>query len=198
MSPTNIIDHATNPSSPTGAPRTEETPTPLAAALAYARRGWRVFPVHTPTGDRERPCSCQQPGCDDPGKNPRTKRGCHDATTDEAQIREWWGRWASANIGIATGLESGLWVLDVDGARGEQTLAELESAHGRLPETAEQVTGSGGRHVVFRYTAGLKNRVRFAPGLDVRTDGGYVVAAPSLHVSGRRYAWEVSGDVPLA
>jgi putative DNA primase/helicase len=173
-------------------PGNEATSLRLRAALEYAARGWRVFPVHSPTGRADRPCSCGKLDCTNVGKHPRTARGFKDATTDEAQIREWWTMWPDANIGVATGIASGIWVLDVDGAEGQAALAQFEREHGPLPETVGQVTGSGGRHLLFRYVPGLTNKVKFAPGLDVRTDGGYVVVPPSLHVSGRRYEWEVT------
>src|SRR5690242_4062686 len=69
----------------------------LAAALACARRGWRVFPLHMP---REKDaCSCNKPDCHSVGKHPRTPKGVKDATTDAEQIRCWWSMWPDANIG---------------------------------------------------------------------------------------------------
>jgi hypothetical protein len=71
----------------------------------------------------------------------------------------------------------------------------------KKPETPEQITGGGGRHILFMASGTIKNAARFAPGLDTKTDGGFIVAAPSLHKSGRRYEWELSsmpGEVPLA
>ena len=83
-------------------------------AIKYARRGFPVFPVHTPTGDEGRPCSCNTAQCERVGKHPRTERGVLDATTDETQIDRWWATWPHANIGLATGARSGVIVLDVD------------------------------------------------------------------------------------
>ena len=85
----------------------------LLAALAYARRGWPVFPLHHPINDR---CSCEKPDCGDVGKHPRyhkadLQHGLRDATTDPEQIRRWWTRWPQANIGMVTGAISGLVVL---------------------------------------------------------------------------------------
>jgi hypothetical protein len=145
--------------------------------------------MHTPDPSKPTGCSCNKPGCDKPGKHPRTSHGCHDATTDEETICGWWRHWPDANVGIATGKKSGVWALDVDGEAGAATLAELQRQHGELPETMEQRSGSGGRHLFFGHVPGLTNAVKFAPGLDVRTDGGLIVAAPSVHQSGGRYEW---------
>jgi putative DNA primase/helicase len=173
-------------------------PNPLLdAALGYVRRGWRALPLHWPDPAKPSGCSCRDPECSKPAKHPywvkgTLEHGCNSATTDETLLRDWWRRAPNANCGIATGEASGLWVLDVDVDKGgDETLAALERRHGPLPETVEQITGSGGRHLLFSWVPGLKNDVEFLPGLDVRTDGGLIVAAPSIHVNGRRYALEV-------
>lgn len=162
----------------------------VAAALDYAARGWRVLPLHTP--QRGGRCSCLSDGCTSPGKHPRTMRGVHDATTDEATIRRWWARWPAANVGIATG--GGLVVLDVDPRHGgDASLAELEEAHDWV-RTLTARTGSGGLHL---YLAGdLPARAGMLPGLDLKASGGYVVAPPSLHACGRRYEWVAPEDLP--
>jgi Bifunctional DNA primase/polymerase, N-terminal/AAA domain/Primase C terminal 1 (PriCT-1) len=151
-----------------------------AAALGYARRGWRVFPVA--------------------GKVPRLTAWPRQATTDEATVRRWWRTWPTAGIGIATG--GGLLVLDVDPRHGgDAALTELERQQGSLPDTPRVVTGGGGLHVYFAVDQPIANRAGLAPGIDLRGDGGYVVAPPSLHASGRRYAWELGAgpdDVPLS
>ena len=150
----------------------------LDAALAYAARGWAVLPLN--------------------GKLPAIAkvdggRGVHDATTDEATIRRWWTKDPHANVGVAGGAVSGFWVLDIDGAVGEESLAELQRTHESLPETVEQLTGRG-RHLLFKYNGdAIKNAVAFRPGLDTRSDGGYIVVEPSYHQGARRtYQWEVS------
>jgi hypothetical protein len=111
-----------------------------------------------------------------------------------ATIRDWWRRWPGANVGIATGARSGIVALDVDPrAGGDDSLAELVNRYGPLPETIEALTGGGGQHFLFRHPGGLvKCRTGFMPGLDVKADGGYIVGEPSMHASGRRYAWELS------
>lgn len=141
------------------------------------------------------------------GKTPATPHGCKDATTDPAQIAEWWGGGSSTyNVAIATG--SGLVVLDVDTAHdagkfGDETLADLEQQYGPLPETWTCLTGGGGVHYYFQCDdPALTVGAGFAPGLDYRGAGGYVVAPPSIHpTTGRAYEWEASStptSVPLA
>ena len=174
------------------------------AAEWYAeKKGWQVFPLHTITADG---CSCRNKECDRQGKHPRTEHGLHDASTDIVDIARWWRTWPDANIGIRTGSASGLVVLDVDvkdDRDGAQALETLEEEHGKLPDTVEAITGSGGRHLLFRHPGDreIKNRNDMLPGLDVRADGGYIVAAPSLHLSGRAYEYEASSgprDIEVA
>lgn len=155
----------------------EDTSGTLAAALDYAARGIPVFPVRQ-------------------NKAPYTPRGFKDATCDEAAIREWWRKWPDAGIGIPTGVASGWLVLDIDPRHGgDVSLDRLKSEHGALPQTVESLTGGGGRHLLFRHPGGtIKSTTgALAPGVDVKADGGYIVAPPSLHdETGRRYEWEVS------
>lgn len=150
------------------------------AALDLAARGLPVFPLEAR------------------GKRPLTPTGCKAATLDPAMIAEWWDRWPTANIGIATG--SGLFVFDVDGPEGEAALVELEAKNGKLPETLQVRTGRG-RHVYFRGGPRLKNSAgKLGPKLDTRGEGGYVVAPPSVHESGAVYTFTNPGtpmaDVP--
>jgi hypothetical protein len=146
------------------------------AALAYCRRGWRVFPLH--------------------GKVPLAgSRGFKDASADPERVANWP---AGCNAGIQTG--AGLALLDVDPDRGgDDSLHELEREHGRLPVTVSAETGSGGHHYYFAGRIGCSTD-ELGPGLDTRGDGGYVVAPPSVHPdTGRRYAWDNDPDeVPLA
>jgi putative DNA primase/helicase len=123
--------------------------------------------------------------------------GVRDAMTDEAAIRAWWDQWPDANVGIATGRVSGLIVFDVDPRNGgDDSLARLEAEHGPLPDTVRSETGGGGEHVYFVTPATrIKNHADgklLGQGVDVKADGGFVVAPPSLHVSGDRYLWEAS------
>ena len=172
----------------------------LAAARAYARRGWAVLPLYEP--DREGGCSCRRSGCTSAGKHPRTPNGVHDATTDDDTIRRWWTRWPAANIGVATGERSGVVVLDVDPRHGGAVaLEEREATYGRLPSTPSVSTGGGGYHHVFSLTEDVAASRELAPGLELKANGAYVVAPPSLHSSGRTYRWERDEgphEVPLA
>lgn len=167
------------------------------AALWYAAEGWPVFPCYSTEGPR---CTCGKAGCSSPGKHPLTAHGVKEATTDPETIENWWAQWPNANVAIATGSQSFL-VLDVDGEEGERTLTALEEQLGPLPETVMARTGGGGRHILFQPVPGVKNLVRVAPGLDIRSDGGYIIAPPSTHVSGETYVWDLFSSpqaVPLA
>jgi predicted P-loop ATPase len=164
------------------------------AAVAYATQfGWRVFPLHSVDASG---CTCGSPACTGtkPGKHPRTARGCLDASTDAEQIRAWWTQWPDANIGVATG--NGLVVIDIDPRHGgDESFDELRERLGKLPDTVEALTGSKGRHIYLAVPKGVEVRNSagvIAPGIDVRGENGYVVAAPSSHVSGGTYGWELS------
>jgi hypothetical protein len=104
-------------------------------------------------------------------------------------------------VGLATGEVSGLVVLDIDPKHGgEDSLDNLLVKHGKLPETAEVLTGGDGRHIYFRHPGvELRNSAGVVgPGLDIRGDGGYVVAPGSTHISGKTYDWEASSTPELA
>jgi hypothetical protein len=145
-----------------------------AGALQLAARGCAVFP------------------CQPRGKAPATGRGVLDATTDFQRIDAWWRSAPDLNIGLATGSVSGFFVLDIDDAEGHASLHRLEAEHGELPPTVEVITGRG-RHCYFRLGDGpVRNSTgQIGTGLDIRGDGGYVLAPPSLHPSGATYAWSV-------
>lgn len=155
----------------------------LNTALQYAQRGLAVFPVR------------------EMDKTPLTKNGCKDAIKDADIIRRWWGQLPNANIGMATGQASGLWVLDIDGDEGAESLRALEATYGDLPPTMEVLTGGGGRHLYFSLPKGLEmpnSAGKVGPKIDVRGNGGYVVAPPSVHKSGRKYVWSVDSlDTPV-
>lgn len=158
------------------------------AALWYAEHGWPVVPLHFMKDGR---CSCGRVRCESPGKHPTTKHGPKDASRNEIQLDHWWNRRPEANIGIRTGVNTGIVVIDVDPRHGgDEALAELVREHGELPATVEALTGGGGRHLVFKHPGGtVRNRSNMRPGIDVRGDGGYIVAPPSNHASGGQYRW---------
>ncbi len=153
-------------------------------ALGYAKSyGWAVHPVNIE-------------------KKPITKHGRNDATRDEQTIKELFRN--GAQIGVATGAESGLFVLDVDldekrGINGYETLEYLESMHGPLPLTPHQRTGRGGMQYLFNHFEGARNTTsEIGAGIDTRGKGGYIVVAPSRNTNGP-YTWVVSpNDAPLA
>ena len=155
---------------------------PLEGALAHAARGRPIFPC----------------GAD---KRPLTPHGFKDATTEQAQIQEWWGRWPTALIGMPTGAPSRVFVLDIDidpasGKDGEASLAALMNERPPLPDTVESLTPRGGRHLFFRHPGGTVpcSASKIGPDLDIRGDGGYVVLPPSCLPDGRAYHWEGSSD----
>lgn len=162
----------------------------LSVAKEYAARGWLVFPIHGIGEDGQ--CTCGRLACTDAGKHPVTRNGLKDATKDEARIEELFANLANCNIGVVTGKVSGITVIDIDvgaGKGGAETWSALIEGHGE-PDTLMAKTGSGGMHIYFKYNSALKTGSnRLGKGIDVRCDGGYVVAAPSAHRSGGVYAW---------
>ena len=170
----------------------------LDEALRYAAAGIPVFPLHWVKQDGN--CSCRQGAlCQAKGKHPRIKNWNEEATTDAAKIKAWWEKAPSANIGIPMGEKSGRVALDVDTRHGgDSSLALLVDEFAALPNTITATTGGGGKHYIFKYTEelALKNVVGFRDGLDIRTQGGMIVAAPSIHHSGNQYMWD-SGKSPF-
>ncbi len=151
----------------------------LDAALFYGNSGWPVFP-----------CG--------PDKAPRTKNGFKDATTSLTTIQSVWGGRPRSLIGVPTGQATGVVVLDIDmknGHDGEASLFELEKKHGKLPDTVESLTKNGGRHLYYKapdVPVGCSVS-KLGDGLDVRADGGYVIAPPSPG-----YEWEASNPATFA
>jgi hypothetical protein len=143
----------------------------LKAALDYAARGWQVFPI--------KPQS----------KEPATRRGFYDATTNPATLRRWFARGHPYNIAVRTGLISGIFILDIDGEVGATNLCALVAEHGAIPQTRISTTGKG-HHLWFRAETDIPcSTGKIAPGVDIRADSGYVVAPPSVHPSGAIYRW---------
>lgn len=153
--------------------------TPLAAAQSYLGLGWSIVPL---AAGEKRPTAAWQK--------------YQASLMNEDDIVACFGLPEPANIGVVCGAFSGVVVLDIDGAEGEASMAEFV-----LPRTPTVTTGNG-RHLYFRHPGGrVTNRVRVIPGVDVRGDGGYVVAPPSLHPNGEVYRWTRGlspTDIPLA
>ncbi|GAA4559479.1 bifunctional DNA primase/polymerase [Pseudonocardia xishanensis] len=164
-------------------------PSALEAALDYAAGGAEVMPLHTPTPGG---CSCMRADCTSIGKHPRTLHGKDDATTDVETIQRWWRMWPTANVGIRPA--EGLVVLDIDPRNGGHLqLAAMQERYGWLPRTRTARTGSGGMHLWFRCTGDLRGAL--TEGIDLKTHGGYLVAPPSVHACGQRYAWLDTGPI---
>ena len=147
-------------------------------ALHYAEMGLAVFPL----------------ACRD--KVPAVVGGCKVATTERTTIERWWDKNPQYNIGIATGNKSsGLVVIDLDvdknkGIDGYDVLRDWQNKHGKLPETWQSITGRGGYHYFYKDAIVHSNRVGLYEGVDIRGEGGYIVAPPSVHPNGNIYEWE--------
>jgi hypothetical protein len=153
----------------------------LEAATRYAALGWHVFPI--------------RPG----EKTPLTAHGVKDATIDAKQILAWWTKWPDANVAVACGKVSGIYVVDVDvtedgKVNGYDSLGQLSD---KLPATVMQTTPRGGCHVFYSVGGDLPpaNKNSLLPGVDIRGDGYYVLLAPSVRADGKRYAW-ANGQEP--
>jgi Bifunctional DNA primase/polymerase, N-terminal/Primase C terminal 1 (PriCT-1) len=155
-------------------PRTSDGVTAMDEAIRdYLGRSWSIIPI--------------KPG----DKRPLVRwEDFQHCCPGEGEARGWFRTWPDAGIGVVTGTISGLVVIDIDVRHGgDVSLEDLERVHGRLPTTVECRSG-GGRHLYFGHPGSLvRNKVGLAPGIDLRGDGGYVVAPPSVHSSGVRYAW---------
>lgn len=158
----------------------DQPPNMPAAARAYAAWGWPIFPL--------------KPGL----KIPVVKHGFKAATTDVDKIDDWWWRWPHAGIGVATG-----WmfdVIDLDGAGGFRWLASHRDTDGVLPDVHACVSTPRGQHLYIKPT-GTHNLAGFAPGVDYRGKGGYVILPPTRLVGAAyvgkelpmslRYSWAI-------
>jgi hypothetical protein len=132
----------------------------IRTAITLATRGIHIFP------------------CVPRDKRPATEHGLKDATTDLDTIRQWWRSEPQYNIGVATGAASKVFAVDVDGLDAEFELRRLEAKHGNLPATVEVITARG-RHLYFQMPDRpvCNSAGKIAPGIDVRGDGGYVLAS---------------------
>ncbi len=168
----------------------------LQAALAHARRGRPVFPVYWPARGH---CGCGDAECSSPAKHPigeLAPHGSKNATTSAPVLRAFWQHSPLANVGMATGIASGVTVLDVDGDKGGyETLARLEGEHSQIAHTQRVVTASG-EHIYLKYpVVHLRNTASvLGPGLDVRCCGGYVVTVGAVHWTGVPYQWREGHD----
>ena len=152
----------------------------IEAAAAYAQSGWKVFPLWPRT------------------KKPMTTHGLNDASSDPEQVNRWWQAKRDANIAVACGAASGIFVIDLDAIDdtnaydGQATWQSLAAHYGDT-ETRQQRTGGGGLQLFFLHPGAgveISNRAQLLPGIDVRGDGGYTVVGPSIHPdTGKAYEW---------
>lgn len=139
-----------------------------AAAIAYARNGYAVLPL--------------APGRKPPHKMLGPTGGVHLATADARVIAGWWRADKTANVGVACGRVSRLVVFDLDVKHGDGPAEFAEHLGSYIPQDVTAATPSGGQHIWLRLPAGMNFRGKqgLYPNVDVKADGGYVVAAPSL------------------
>jgi hypothetical protein len=159
----------------------------LDAALASAAKGWPVLPLHHPVAGR---CSCGRE-CASPAKHPMTRNGLDDASTDAGQVAAWFTEHPSANVGLRTGVAFD--VLDLDHADPLEATAAWPAVD--MPGGPVVRTGKGWHFYVL--PTGLGNKARLGGPCDWRGRGGYVIAPPSVHISGSTYEWYSSADLAL-
>jgi hypothetical protein len=159
----------------------------LESALLYARNGWYIFP------------------CIPGGKEPiKGSRGSSDATTNELQIKNWWMRYPDANIALRCGEKSGVHVVDVDidevkDVDGFESLGTFADEGKIMPETLMQMTPRGGAHYLFKTDARPNNRNDFRNGIDIRSNGYYIMLTPSIiNPDGKRYNWDAPREYKWA
>lgn len=151
------------------------------AAVKYAKRGWSVFPVKK-------------------NKTPYTPNGFHNATTNLDTITRWWKEYPDANVGIATGsMSQGLTVIDIDideskGIHGDESFQDWCDEEGVFIDSLTAVTGRGGKHLYFMSSFPYGNKTGCLPGVDIRGEGGYVIAPPSIHENGNPYYFDGDED----
>lgn len=151
------------------------------AAIKYAKRGWSVFPVRK-------------------NKTPYTNNGFKDATTDPQVITNWWKKFPDANVAIATGSKSnGLVIIDIDidedkGIHGDESFQDWCNDEGLYIDSLTAVSGRGGKHLYFTSTEKYGCKIGALPGVDIKGEGGYIIAPPSIHENGNAYFFDGDED----
>lgn len=165
--------------------------TPLDLALSYTAQDWPVFPCRSSASDTVDPHTGEIITMGE--KTPLTSNGFKAATKTQRIIERWWSDWPDAAVGLPTGSATGFFALDIDnkpgGANGFDWLSDMEAEHGPLPPTARVTSPNGGLHIYFKYVVGTRNRGALGAGVDIRSEGGYVLAAGSTMHDGRTYKW---------
>ncbi|MEH2627065.1 hypothetical protein V1292_005120 [Bradyrhizobium sp. AZCC 1719] len=160
-------------------------------ALDYARRGWAVFPCNPHNKFPLVGCNTDAAGNKLAGTG-----GVKKATTDAQQIEQWWEWWPAAMIGVACGVASGVWAIDPDAPKkpgdpnGKANWAELRQKHG-CEHTHTHLTPGGGEHLLFKWRpdrpiTNSEGRIK-RTGINVRGEGGYIIAPPSRRADGKAY-----------
>ena len=166
--------------------------TPLELAQHYVAQGWPVFPCRSHAEEHGDQATGEIITLGE--KTPLTPNGFKGATRFPRIIERWWSDWPNAAVGLPTGEKTGFFALDIDnkpgGANGFDWLSEMEAEHGPLPDTARVTSPNGGLHIYFKYVVGTRNRGALGVGVDIRSEGGYVLAAGSTMANGRSYKWE--------
>ncbi len=173
-------------------PPLHATPSPLGVALSYNDKAWPVFPCRSHAEENVDPATGEIITLGE--KAPLTPNGFKGATLNRPLIERMWTKFPDAAVGLPTGEKTGFFALDIDnkpgGANGFDWLAEMEAEHGPLPDTARVTSPNGGLHIYFKYVVGTRNRGALGAGVDIRSEGGYVLAAGSTMANGRSYKWE--------
>lgn len=161
----------------------------------YQSRGWYIFPLGVRSKFPLFPSIHKEDGSQCKGECGKLGHGFHDATNNLETLTRWWTETPNANIGIATGIKSGFLALDVDPKNGgDKSFAEITEKYGALPTTPISKTGGGGWHYLFVYPHGFdigNSTSKIAPGLDIRAEGGYIMAPPSIHdETFKAYEWD--------
>lgn len=164
---------------------------PLELALSYTEQGWPVFPTRSKAEEHIDPHTGEIVTLGE--KTPYPSNGFKSATKFRRIIERWWSDWPDAAVGLPTGAATGFFALDIDnkpgGANGFDWLDEMQAEHGPLPTTARVVSPNGGMHIYFKYVVGTRNRGALGNGVDIRSEGGYVLSAGSTMSDGRQYKW---------
>jgi len=157
----------------------------LQAAKEYLALGWSVIPLE-PGG--------KLPPEITPGGKRFSWKPYQTRQASERELTGWLQRWRRCNLGIVTGQVSGVIVLDIDSPEAAAWV-EMQG----VPLTPTVKTGKG-QHLFFRHPGGTVRNFasKVVAGLDLRGDGGYVCAPPSVHETGTVYQWEIGPDTPLA
>lgn len=160
-------------------------------AQKYCTLGWTVYPVQSVEGGV---CTCSRgAACQDAGKHPHFALGALKAATSSVERAT--ETFNSPSVSIGLSCKESFWVLDVDGPQGMMDLDRLIAEHGELPATPTVETGSGGRHYYFAADVRVRCRTKInGMSIDTKSNGGFVVAPPSNHVSGGNYKWLVEPE----